>query len=248
MRFSIASVLALATSVIAQVATDGFNVFATPAVDEKVPAGKPYVVEWDYNSKFPGAITIELYGGPSAAGLQLLSVLATGVDATTETYTWDVAASLGTHARYGLRIVLESNPATFQWSNSFTVGASSETTPSASASASTSASASVSSSVPPASSSAAVTSTKTTSSTTSVVTSATKTSATVTSKITYTNSTSSAVESSTALTSTFESATRSSTPTPSSSSAPVPTGGANSAHAGSFAALFGGVAVALFAL
>lgn len=76
MRFSFASVLALAASVFAQEATEGFNVFKTPASHEEVPAGASYDVKWTYNSAFPGTIKVELYGGKDAGSLQLLSTLA----------------------------------------------------------------------------------------------------------------------------------------------------------------------------
>ncbi|KAK4229087.1 Ser-Thr-rich glycosyl-phosphatidyl-inositol-anchored membrane family-domain-containing protein [Podospora fimiseda] len=240
MRFHIASVLALATTVLAQwEATDGFNVFKTPAVDEKVPAGKPYSVEWTYNSKFPGSISVELFGGNSPSTLQSLGVLATGVAATSEAYTWAVDATLGSHPRYGIKLILESDPLIFQWSNSFTIGASNVTI-------SSSTSVSPTSSVPASTSSAPVTSTKTTitsSSSKSLVTSVTKTTSSVSSSITHSNSTTSSVEGS----STSTSASATFTPTPSSTPSAVPTGGANAAAAGSFAALLGGVAVAVLA-
>ncbi|KAK4160970.1 Ser-Thr-rich glycosyl-phosphatidyl-inositol-anchored membrane family-domain-containing protein [Cladorrhinum sp. PSN259] len=249
MRFTVASILALATTVLAQFeATPGFNVFKTPATDEKVPAGKPYLVEWTYNSKMPGSIKVELYGGTAANTLQLIEVLATGVDATSEKYTWSVAPTLGTQARYGIRLVLESAPTTFQWSNSFTIGANNGTV-SSSTSASASASATSSAPVSTSTSSAPVTSTKTATSTSkSVDTSITKTITSVSSTSThYSNSTTSASEEETS-TSTFASVTRSATSSSSSTGAPVPTGGANAAAAGSFAALLGGVAVAVLAL
>jgi len=77
MRFTLASVLALAGSALAQ--TSGFNVFKTPASHEVVTAGTTYPVEWTYNPNQPeyaGPITIELYGGKDAGTLQFVSTLA----------------------------------------------------------------------------------------------------------------------------------------------------------------------------
>jgi len=64
MRFSIAAVLALASSVVAQ--TPGFAVVSKPTKNEEIKAGAPYVIEWAPNAEFEGgAISIELIGGPS---------------------------------------------------------------------------------------------------------------------------------------------------------------------------------------
>ena len=124
MRYSLAAVLALASSVLAQDATSGFAVISKPTKDEKVPAGKTYEVTWAPNPQWPGAVTIEIIAGPTNTTLQLVKPpIATGVDGDKGTYEWAVAPTLGDQAVYGLKISLESNSSVFQYSLPFQITA-----------------------------------------------------------------------------------------------------------------------------
>lgn len=122
MRFSIASVLALATAAFAQrEPTPGFNVITKPTEGEQVSAGSTYEIVWQPDSTHPGDITIGLLGGSAPNTLAVIDTIATGVDATTGSYSWEVPVTLGDLATYGIMITLESDKDIFQYGFPFEI-------------------------------------------------------------------------------------------------------------------------------
>ncbi|KAK1755187.1 Ser-Thr-rich glycosyl-phosphatidyl-inositol-anchored membrane family-domain-containing protein [Echria macrotheca] len=120
MRASFAAVLAFASVVFAQ--TDGFAVVSKPAKGEKVPAGAPYEVQFAPNSKWSGTATVILMAGDTDKGLQLVTPpVATGVDVSKGSFEWDVASTLGDKAVYGLQITLDSDKTVYQYSFPFQI-------------------------------------------------------------------------------------------------------------------------------
>ncbi|KAJ9144859.1 hypothetical protein NKR19_g6245 [Coniochaeta hoffmannii] len=147
MRFTITTaLLALASSVVAQ--TPGFDVISKPTKGEVIPAGSTYVIDWEPSTNWTGPVTIDLLGGPDQGGLQPLSVLAKGVDSNAGEYSWAVDKALGTQATYGLRITLDSDPTTFQYSFPFVIKASGDSTSSSSSTGSGSSSSSTTTAAP----------------------------------------------------------------------------------------------------
>lgn len=255
MRFSVASVLALASVVLAQTndnPTVGFNAIIAPANGEKVAAGKSYPIVWAPDATHPGAITIQLYGGPAQDKLNIVETVATGVDGAAGTFPWPVASTLGSEKIYGFKITLESNTTVWQWGNPFSITGSKD---SASSSASASASAS-------ASGSATVSASRSTSVSASSTASSTKVSATVTSTTvsesskatsTFTRISSSIYSNSTvthvtdATVTTFTTGTASRGTATSTSTSSIATNGVAAMGANGLA-LFGGFAMAVLAL
>ncbi|TLD20619.1 hypothetical protein PspLS_08587 [Pyricularia sp. CBS 133598] len=121
--YSLAAILALAGSAIAQ--TPGFHALVKPVRDEVIPAGKPFTLEWQAGGQ-DGPVNFVLTGGETHALLQEIGTVATGIDSKLGKYTWDVSATLGDKKAYGLKIVLASDPTVFQWSNPFTIKATSD--------------------------------------------------------------------------------------------------------------------------
>jgi len=116
-----AALVAMASAVTAQKA--GFAVFANPAMDEVVFAGKPYTLKWDAGKDasgkpYTGAATLSLIGGETQGTQQFVANLTT-LDVSANTYAWNVDCTLGKAKVYGLAITMDSEPATFQWSNRF---------------------------------------------------------------------------------------------------------------------------------
>lgn len=246
MRFSVASVLAFASVVLAQTSdepTPGFNVITAPARGEKIPAGKSYPIVWAPDATHPGAITIKLYGGPAQNALDVVETVASGVDGADGTFPWVVASTLGDKKVYGFKIILESNTTVWQWGNPFEITGSKEGT---SSSASASASASRSTSV---SASSTASSTKVSATVTSTIVSesskATSTFTKIPSSSVYGNSTVTHVTDSTVTT--FTTGTASKGTATSSSTSSIATNGVAATGANGFA-LFGGVAMAVLAL
>ncbi|OAQ72307.1 cell wall beta-glucan synthesis [Pochonia chlamydosporia 170] len=118
MRFSITAVLAFAATALAQ--TPDFDPIYTPKSGETIKAGAPFTVTWTAPPKYAdGTIKIELIGGATQPTQVKLADIASGVKNSANTYTWNVDASLGDKAVYGLVFRLESNPSIFQYSNPF---------------------------------------------------------------------------------------------------------------------------------
>lgn len=76
MRFSVAAVFAIATSVFAQ--TDGFDVISNPYAGEKVLAGKPCEIKWAASTdpKFQGTVRIDVLGGATPQSLDKVGTVA----------------------------------------------------------------------------------------------------------------------------------------------------------------------------
>ncbi|KAL2155075.1 hypothetical protein VTH82DRAFT_3751 [Thermothelomyces myriococcoides] len=121
MRFSITALLALASAVVAQGPTGGFNAITNPKEGEEVPAGSTYEIVWLHNKAWPGDVTIALLGGSSPQTLTVVDTIAEGVDGATGTYSWDVPSSLGDLDTYGIMITLESDPSIFQYGFPFKI-------------------------------------------------------------------------------------------------------------------------------
>jgi len=119
MLFSAAAVLAFVASAVAQ--TAGFAPITKPGPQETIPAGSSYQIGWQSTDAYTGTVTISLLGGSSPGTLQPLGVLATSVDITAAAYSWAVDSSLGSLSTYGIKISLDSDPTTFQYSNPFAI-------------------------------------------------------------------------------------------------------------------------------
>ncbi|EGS17005.1 uncharacterized protein CTHT_0073300 [Thermochaetoides thermophila DSM 1495] len=119
MKFSLASVLALAAAAFAQI--DGFHPIYTPKKDEQVVAGTTYKIVWDYNPKYEGTIAIDLLGGSSPSTLTVVDAIAAGVDGSLNEYDWEVPADFGDLATYGIMITLESDKSIFQYGFPFKI-------------------------------------------------------------------------------------------------------------------------------
>jgi hypothetical protein len=245
MRFSITAVLALATSLVqAQEPTDGFHPITKPTRGEEVAAGSTYEIVWEPSASYPGTVTIGLLGGASQNTLNLLPDIATGVDGSAGSYSWEVPATLGDLATYGIKISLESDPTVFQYGFPFKIvgggsgGASSSTTGSATGTESVTETATETSTTATETESTSGSVTKTTSSASSTITIP---SSTVTSSTLSGNWSTTAHSTITTLTTgTASTTTRTSTSS-------IATNGVASLAAGSFAML-GGVAMAVLAI
>ncbi|KAK0746367.1 Ser-Thr-rich glycosyl-phosphatidyl-inositol-anchored membrane family-domain-containing protein [Schizothecium vesticola] len=133
MRFSVATVLALATAVFAQ--TEGFNVITKPTRDEKVPAGSTYEIVWQPGpDKYTGPITIGLVGGATQQTLVPIETLAKAYDGSSGKYSWTVDKSLGAKAIYGIQIFWEEDTRVFQYSFPFQISGGASGSPSGSVS------------------------------------------------------------------------------------------------------------------
>ncbi|KAH6853474.1 Ser-Thr-rich glycosyl-phosphatidyl-inositol-anchored membrane family-domain-containing protein [Chaetomium sp. MPI-CAGE-AT-0009] len=238
MRFSIASVFALATAVMAQ--TEGFNVITKPVKGEQVPAGSTYEIVWQPSAAHPGEITIGLLGGASPQTLSVVDTIATAVDGEAGTYSWSVPSTLGDLATYGIMITLESDKSVFQYGFPFQIVADgSGSSSSAEATATATPTDSETSETATSSTKASTKSAKTSvTSTTFSVPSSTIVSSTIKGNLSTTVSPSSTITTSVI----SETATETETATSS-----IATNGVASLAAGSFAML-GGVAMAVLAL
>ncbi|KAH8775634.1 GPI anchored serine-threonine rich protein [Diaporthe sp. PMI_573] len=245
MHFSLyaATCLALVGRAFAQ--TEGFDAITAPTRDQTLTAGTTSTVTWDYNPQYEGTVTITLLQGATPETLQVGSAIATGIDNSAGSYSWSIDSSLGADATYGLRISLDSNPATFQYSFPFHIASSGAG--STSSSISSSVTVSTSSSV----SSASVSSTSVSSSISASLSSTVSPTSAPTTFPTLTPTSGGGVNSTKTATGTTltskVTATGTGSGTPSSSSSGVATAGAAKVVAGSFAAM-GGLAAALFAL
>ncbi|KAL6811122.1 hypothetical protein GGI42DRAFT_315896 [Trichoderma sp. SZMC 28013] len=120
MRFTLTvpAFLALVSAAFAQ--TADFDPITVPTSNEEITSGAPFTVEWTVPAKYAAdTITIELIGGPTQATQQVLGTIATGVQNSAKTFVWNVDATLGSQAFYGLIFRSESNPNIFQYSNPF---------------------------------------------------------------------------------------------------------------------------------
>ena len=73
MRFSVASILAFASAVLAQ--TADFDPITKPGKEETIPAGTTYEVTWQPSTKYDGTVSITLLGGGSPSTLEDVEVV-----------------------------------------------------------------------------------------------------------------------------------------------------------------------------
>jgi hypothetical protein len=117
---SVAAFVAMASSVLAQ--TVGFDSVHTPENNAVVPAGQVFEVTWTAPEKYADeTVSIQLIGGATQGSQQVLSDLASGIPNTDQVYLWTVDASLGAHAVYGLKVILDSDPSVYQFSMPFQI-------------------------------------------------------------------------------------------------------------------------------
>ncbi|TFB06121.1 hypothetical protein CCMA1212_001893 [Trichoderma ghanense] len=143
MKFTLSAsaFLALVASALAQ--TADFDAITNPTPNEVLTAGQALTIEWSAPAKYAaGTVSIELIGGPTQATQQVLATIATGVQNSAKTFTWNVDSSVAGQNFYGFIFRLESDPSVFQYSNPFHIKAaevhSSSSTPAAPAQTSSS--------------------------------------------------------------------------------------------------------------
>lgn len=122
MRFfsAAAAVLAFAASAFAQ--TADFDPVYSPAEGTVVQAGQPFKVTWSAPAKYQsGTISISLIGGADANTLVPIGTLATGIQNSALSWTWNVDASLGDKAAYGLVFKWEADTSIYQYSQRFSI-------------------------------------------------------------------------------------------------------------------------------
>jgi len=90
--------------------TEGFAVLTKPATGEKVPAGETYTVVWSPNPKWTGPVSLTLMGGVDNTKLQLLDPIAKSVDGDSGSYEWEVPKSLGKQNVYGIKLSWDEDP------------------------------------------------------------------------------------------------------------------------------------------
>jgi hypothetical protein len=117
---SVAALVAMASSVLAQ--TADFDPVYTPDNNQVIPAGQVFEITWSAPEKYAEeTVSIQLIGGATQDSQQVLSDLVSGIPNTDESYQWTVDASLGAHAVYGLKVILDSDPSVFQFSMPFQI-------------------------------------------------------------------------------------------------------------------------------
>ncbi|VUC37939.1 unnamed protein product [Clonostachys rosea] len=124
MRFFTAAsaVLAFAASALAQ--TADFDPIYSPAEGTSVQAGQPFKVTWSAPAKYQsGTVSISLIGGADANTLVPISTIATGVQNSALSYTWNVDSTLGDKAAYGLVFRWEADTSIYQYSQRFSIKA-----------------------------------------------------------------------------------------------------------------------------
>jgi hypothetical protein len=127
MRFFAAASAALAFAASALAQTSSFNPVYLPAEDQTIQAGEPFTVTWKAPAEYrAGTVTISLIGGADQNTLVPLGDIATGVDNSLESYTWNVDAALGKDATYGLVFKWEANLSIYQYSMRFHIEGGSE--------------------------------------------------------------------------------------------------------------------------
>ncbi|KAL2016948.1 hypothetical protein VTK56DRAFT_2824 [Thermocarpiscus australiensis] len=245
MQISVATILAFASAVLAQ--TEGFDPITKPTKGEEVPAGSTYEIVWEPSAAHPSTVSIDLLGGADPGHLVVLDTIAASIDGESGSYSWNVDSSLGSLATYGLKLTLDSDPKTFQYSFPFKIVGGGEEQESSTSSGTDSATATETETASRSSKTSSVTRTKSINATESATSSVyTPTSSLVSSTICLNVSTSATGGVPTTTITSFVTQQPSATRSPTTTTSAV-TGGAASLAAGSFA-LFGGVAMAVLAL
>lgn len=104
--------------------TPGFNVISKPGNFEDVPAGSTYTVVWSPSPDYAGkSVTVSLIGGKDQKSLQPIDTLG---KATVDDgkFEWKVDSKLGDKVIYGVVITLDENKETFQYSFPFHIAGS----------------------------------------------------------------------------------------------------------------------------
>lgn len=239
MRFHVAAaaLLGMITTAVADVSK--LDSIYTPEEDSKVKVGTTEDIKWtiDAEEYTNAKVNIAVLGGKDDGHLQVIGNIATNVDNSDLSYSWEVkptldGVKLGKEKQYGIRIALADDETVYQYSPRFTIeakdGGDNEDTTS-SASSSSAAAASTTSKASKTSSAAEETSTE----------SSKKTESADKSSTTMAVTTSSAAQSG--------AATSAATPSPSTSPTTTPDSAATQVGACAVGAL-GAVAVALFAM
>lgn len=118
MKFTIVSLLASASAVVAQLPpTAGFDAITSPLPNQILTPGTAFEIVWQ-SAELEGTITIHLLQGPSPSLLQDGGVIASGVDNTLNKYLWTTVPE-GEFDAYGFNITLDQNPLKYQLSNEF---------------------------------------------------------------------------------------------------------------------------------
>ncbi|KAK3190778.1 hypothetical protein K4F52_003094 [Lecanicillium sp. MT-2017a] len=238
MRFHVAAaaLLGMITTAVADVSK--LDSIHTPEKDSKVKVGTTEDIKWtiDAEEYTDAKINIAVLGGKDQDHLQVIGNIATNVDNSDLSYSWEVkptldGVKLGKEKQYGIRIALADDETVYQYSPRFTIvakdGDDEDSTSSASSSSATAAS--TTSKASKTSSAAEETSTESSKKTVSADKSST----------TMAVTTSSAAQSG--------AATSGATPSPSTSPTTTPDSAAAQVGACAVGAL-GAVAVALFAM
>jgi len=122
MQYALAALLALAGAALAQVA--GFDAITSPPEGSTLKAGETFTIVWE---AAPVALDDEpvdiiLLAGDSPGTLNAVAPpIAEGVPNKAGTFEWEVPADLGDKATYGIKIQLQSDPETFQFSFPFEI-------------------------------------------------------------------------------------------------------------------------------
>jgi hypothetical protein len=122
MQYALAALLALAGAALAQV--DGFDAITSPPEGSTLKAGDTFAIVWE---PAPAELDEELVdiillAGSSPSTLDAVEpAIAEGVTNKAGTFEWEIPADLGDKATYGIKIQLQSDPKTFQFSFPFEI-------------------------------------------------------------------------------------------------------------------------------
>jgi hypothetical protein len=123
MQFTLAAaLLAFAGAALAQV--EGFDAITSPPKDTTMKAGATFEIVWEpAPTEFDNElIDILLLAGSSPSTLNVVDTpIATGLKNSVGKFSWDVPAELGDQKTYGIKIELQSDPETFQFSFPFAI-------------------------------------------------------------------------------------------------------------------------------
>jgi len=122
------SLFALAALVSAATAqtTYGFDTITSITEGQEIAAGADFVITWETTKTTNGTVTLSLMQGATTGTLQIGDVIAAKVANTDGKYTWKTPSKVD-YATYGIQIVYDQSPSTFQWSHGFKLKAASTT-------------------------------------------------------------------------------------------------------------------------
>lgn len=122
MQYTIATILGLAAAALAQ--TAGFDAITSPAEGSTLQAGETFQIVWE---AAPAEldnelIDIVLLAGATPSTLSVVEPpIAKGLKNSVGKFDWEIPADLGKEETYGFKILLESDPDTFQFSFPFAI-------------------------------------------------------------------------------------------------------------------------------